>query len=98
MLSFLNMFKKRISFSDGSFIEWCDKETLKYCEGARSCLVWVDFFDSSFLSGERLVHSESIKKWNIKNTKEDVPISIAEKKEILEKVILSSKKYISSLW
>lgn len=85
MLQFLNVFRKRIKFADGSYIEWCDKETLKYHEDGRYCLVWVDFFENRFFGGGRLIHSESIKNWIISGSDKEIAVSETERIEIVKK-------------
>jgi hypothetical protein len=52
-------------FSDGSCVEWIDRETLKYSKESFSVLVWVDF-EPGFFSGGRIIRTSSIKEWDTK--------------------------------
>ena len=54
--------KKPKAFGDGSRIEWNDRETLRYREGSRSLLVWVDYEIGFFRRG-RVIHSASLLRW-----------------------------------
>lgn len=55
---------KHFKFSDGSAIEWVDKESLKYLENCFQIVVWVDF-ESGFFSQGRVIKASSITHWNI---------------------------------
>jgi N-formylglutamate amidohydrolase len=68
-------------FSDKSFVEWVNRETIRYCEGDFSLIIVADF-DAGFFSNTRVIKSSSIKVSN-ENKKE----------EIIDKIRQYFKKY-----
>lgn len=78
-------------FDDNSIVEWVDKETLKYTEGAYSVLVWVDF-EPGFFSNCRIIKSSSISTWKTKPDDSSEEIDGDKRQEIINKI----KKYYTS--
>ena len=74
-----------IKFTDGSSIEWVDKETLRYSDASHSVLVWVDFEPGFFNSG-RIIKASSIIRWESYPPNESLEISIDIRERILGKV------------
>jgi hypothetical protein len=56
---------RKKTFDNGSYVEWVDRETLKYTSGDFSVLVWVDF-EPGLFSGGRIIKASSIKNWDAK--------------------------------
>lgn len=73
------------NFEDGSFIEWVDRETLNYCEGNFSVLVWIDFEPGLFSNG-RIIKSSSITTWDKKPNGQSELIDEYKKKEVILKI------------
>ena len=70
------LFKKRkVTFEDGSSVEWSGRDSLKYTEGGSSVYIWVDF-ESGFFSNGKVIKSSSINTWGGEE----------KKKEIIDKV------------
>lgn len=72
-------------FDDGSVIEWIDKETLRYSEGAFVLNIWVDF-EPGFFSTGRIVRAALIKDWSATPSGCASTISEAKRLNILDKV------------
>lgn len=72
-------------YSDSSSIEWVDRETLKYSEGSRSVLIWVDFEPGVFSRG-RIIKTSSITSWSDKTNDDNESIDDDKKQDILNKV------------
>ena len=51
-----------IKFSDGSSIEWVNKETLRYADSSHTALIWVDF-EQGFFNNGRIIMASSVKTW-----------------------------------
>ena len=61
------MFRRKsnsLNFSDGSWVEYVDRETIKYREGDYSVLVWVDYFKTRFLCYGRAINIDAIEVWD----------------------------------
>jgi hypothetical protein len=69
------------TFSDGSFVEWVNRETIRYSEGDFSLIIVADF-DVGFFSNTRVIKSSSIKVSNEN-----------KKQEIIDKISQYFKKY-----
>lgn len=77
---------KVYSFSDGSSIEWIDRETIKYQEAGRYAFIWVDYAPGFFSRG-RILKSNSIEYWHYLIGDTEQRISNEERKTIIRKVI-----------
>jgi hypothetical protein len=84
--------KKKITFDDGSSVEWVDKETLQYREGNYSALIWVDFEPGIFSSG-KVIKASSINKWGSKPEDASGHIDERKKNEIIEKIMMYYKAF-----
>jgi hypothetical protein len=78
--------RRQLTFDDGSSIAWNDRETLRYSDGHRTALVWLDY-ESGLFSRGRVIRTSSIEKWE-KDAKTGIaePIHAAMVLIILEKV------------
>jgi hypothetical protein len=79
------MMKNPIQFTDGSSIEWVDKETLRYSDGSHTVMVWVDF-EPGFFSKGRIIKASSILKWDSCPSNEPAEISDETRSQIIGKV------------
>lgn len=79
------MSNKKI-FKDGSFLEWVDKETLRYVEGGFNVLVWVDYFEEGLFSNGRVIKASSLVKWDSKPQNYSETIDELKKNEIINKI------------
>lgn len=79
--------KPKIAFEDGSFVEWEDRESVRYTEDGREALIWVDWEPAGWFSSVRIVKADSVAFWG--TTRESMKIEIDEtkKQEIIGKVV-----------
>ncbi|GLI34002.1 hypothetical protein [Desulforhabdus amnigena] len=76
---------RKKTFDDGSYVEWVDRETLKYTSGDFSVLVWVDF-EPGLFSGGRIIKASSIKNWDAKPAGSPATIDEDIKQDIINKI------------
>jgi hypothetical protein len=74
-----------LEFPDGAAIEWVDKETLRYREGNRAVLIWVDF-ERGLFSGGRIVRASSIGHWDGADGPNAEPVDAKTREQIVEKI------------
>lgn len=55
--------KPKIAFEDGSFVEWEDRESVRYTEDGREALIWVDWEPAGWFSSVRIVKADSVDFW-----------------------------------
>ena len=84
------------TFSDGSFVEWVNRETIRYCEGDFSLIVVADF-DSGFFSNTRVIKASSINLWDKAPKGAEIVINENKKQEIIDKISQYFKKYFKKI-
>ena len=78
---------KKLTFPDGSTMEWIDRETLRYVEGNLSVAIWTDFEPGLFSRG-RVVRASAIKRWSTPPGTEMSPIDDATRERVIQKIRL----------
>ena len=79
------MKKSQQEFSDGTTLEWIDRETIRYTEGQSYVDIWVDFAPGFFSKG-RVLRKSSLEQWT--ETPDSTSSQFDSKKlaEIIDKV------------
>lgn len=67
-------------------VQWVDRETVRFVDGNRSALIWVDV-EAGFFSHGRIIHVASITKWEDTGTGSGDPINSAERDKIVSVVL-----------
>jgi hypothetical protein len=80
-----------MTFEDGSFIEWADRESLRYTEPGYVALLWVDY-EPGFFNRGRVLMMKSLCRWHEAPAGEPLELSSNKQEEIVEKV----RKYYGS--
>ena len=75
----------RKTFEDGSYIEWKDRENVRYVEESFTAIAWVDYDEGFFFPG-RVIKSSSISEWYEKPEGVSSHIDEAKKQEIVDKI------------
>ncbi len=86
---FRDYFKGKVSFEDGSYVEWLDREEVIYVEGQRSMEITL-YYESGFFGSGRVLPTAENFRWNPPHDAEDV--TEAKRSEIFEKVAAYCKK------
>lgn len=74
------------TFSDGSSLEWVDRETLRYIEGDCALSIWVDYFSKGLFSAGRVIKVSSMKKWDSKPNGISEVVGKEKTQDIIEKI------------
>lgn len=87
------LFSDRIVFQDGSYIEFCSRDSILYVERDRQLEITWDFCSWRSLRKRELYVNENFGFWDKPNERE--PVSLEKESEILGKIkIYCSKKRI----
>lgn len=79
------MSANKMAFNDGSFIEWADRESLRYIEPGRVALLWVDYETGIFNRG-RVLMMRSLDRWHEAPAGDPLEIPTDKREEIVEKI------------
>jgi hypothetical protein len=74
---------KRVSFADGSYIEWCNREAILYAEPGVGTMEIPWVFSSALVSG-RTLRASDIDKWN--SPDEAKQVTPEKRAEVIEKI------------
>ena len=89
-----SLFPTRISFDDGSYIEYLNREAIRYSESTTHNMEIVWFFNPKRLRG-RILSRSDICRWDAPH--ENEPISAVKRREIEQKILKYCEKRRISL-
>jgi hypothetical protein len=87
---FKNIFSKKVNFDDGSYVEWLNREAIRYVNGKLELSINFLFDWEGSSSKSRLLNIDEIINWDEPCNMEN--ISEEDRKEILEKIKCYCKK------